>query len=171
MMWRKSCSTHEHEKCKKEFHHAGLSISAPIRYIRNAVKGFTVKLSQNWKGKRLTKCDYFTLPNRNIFLGSIRRKYFILDPDFLKLLLTAGYDRTVEFIQYVSQHYFYERGITENSDKYVAISGVETRIAHALRCRSIYGIFETYLHRNLFWQATDKKLERVVYKEEQYVPF
>lgn len=93
----------------------------------------------------------------------------MLDPDFPKWLLTAGYQRTVEFIHYLSQDYS-KRGLTENTDRCVAISGLETRIARSLRCRSRYGIFETYLHRNLFWQATDEKLERIEYKEEQYVP-
>ncbi|KAF2795847.1 hypothetical protein K505DRAFT_335682 [Melanomma pulvis-pyrius CBS 109.77] len=93
----------------------------------------------------------------------------MLDPDFPKRLLTAGSQRTMEFIHYLSKENS-KCGLTEKTDRCVAISGLEPRIARTLGYKSSYGIFETYLHGSLFWQATDEKLERIAYKEEQYVP-
>ncbi|KAF2257530.1 HET-domain-containing protein [Lojkania enalia] len=98
-----------------------------------------------------------------------RKEYFTLDPDFPQRLFWSGDQRTMEFIHYLYQDYS-ERGLTVNTDRCVAISGLETRIARVVGCRSRYGIFERYLHRDLFWQATDEKLERIAYKKEQYVP-
>jgi hypothetical protein len=37
------------------------------------------------------------------------------------------------------------------------------RIAGALKCRSRYGIFEKYLHRNLLWQASNDKMKEIAY--------
>jgi hypothetical protein len=62
-----------------------------------------------------------------------------------------------------------KRGLTKKTDKCVAISGLETRIAGALQCQSKYGVFERYLHRNILWQASDCKMERIEY-ENQNVP-
>lgn len=55
------------------------------------------------------------------------------------------------------------------TDRRVAISGLEARIACALGCKSRYGIFEKYLHRNLLWQPSDIEMEEIVYKT-QHVP-
>ncbi|KAH8593102.1 heterokaryon incompatibility protein-domain-containing protein [Bisporella sp. PMI_857] len=98
--------------------------------------------------------------------SSFRKRYFMLDPDFPERLLMSGYQRTMEFIHFLSQDYS-KRGLTEKTDKCVAISGLEARIARALGCKSRCGIFETYLHRNLLWQPSDIKMEKIVYKSRQ----
>lgn len=92
----------------------------------------------------------------------------MLDPDFPERLLQSGYQRTMEFIHFLSQDYS-KRGLTEKTDRCVAISGLGARIARALDCKSRYGIFERYLHSNLLWQASDNKMEEIAY-ETQHVP-
>ena len=87
----------------------------------------------------------------------------MLDPNFPNRLLKSGYQRTMEFIHFLFEDYS-KRDLTEKTDRSVAISGLEARIAGALRCQSRYGIFEQYLHRNLLWQTSDNKMERIVYK-------
>jgi hypothetical protein len=75
----------------------------------------------------------------------------------------------VEFIHFLFQDYS-NRGLTEPTDRRVAATGLEARIAGALDCNSKYGIFEKHLHRNLLWQTSDKQTERIAYNNNQKVP-
>jgi hypothetical protein len=75
----------------------------------------------------------------------------------------------VEFIHFLFQNYS-KRGLTEPTDRQVAASGLEARIAGALHCSSKHGIFEAHLHRNLLWQTSDKQAERIMYTNKQEVP-
>ena len=89
----------------------------------------------------------------------------MLDPNFPDRLLRSGYQRTMEFIHFLFEDYS-KRDLSEKTDRAVATSGLEARIADALRCQSRYGIFQRYLHRNLLWQTSDNKMERIVYKNQ-----
>ena len=89
----------------------------------------------------------------------------MLDPNFPNRLLKSGYQRTMEFIHFLFEDYS-KRDLSEKTDRVVATSGLEARIAGALRCQSRYGIFQQYLHRNLLWQTSDNKMERIVYKTQ-----
>src|SRR4051794_39540030 len=92
----------------------------------------------------------------------------MLDPDFPNRLLKSGYQRTMEFIHFLFENYS-KRWLTVKTDRCVAASGLEARIARTLDCKSRRGIFETFLHRNLLWQASDIKMEKIVY-EARHVP-
>ena len=88
----------------------------------------------------------------------------MLDPNFPDRLLKSGNRRTIEFIHFIFEDYS-KRHLTEETDRCVAISGLEARIAHARGCECRYGIFELYLHRNLLWQRSDgEKTQRIGYK-------
>ncbi|OCK82752.1 HET-domain-containing protein [Lepidopterella palustris CBS 459.81] len=96
--------------------------------------------------------------------SSFRKIYFMLDPNFPDRLLESGDQRTIEFIQFLSEAYS-KRDLTQETDRCVAISGLEARIASAIGCRSRYGIFEQHLHRNLLWQRSDgEKAKRIGYE-------
>lgn len=72
----------------------------------------------------------------------------------------------MEFIHFLAEEYS-KHDLTVETDRCVAISGLETRIARARRCQSIYGIFQSYLHRNLLWQRSDEtKAKRIGYENE-----
>ncbi|OWY56227.1 HET-like protein [Alternaria alternata] len=101
--------------------------------------------------------------------SSFRKNYFLLDPSFPDRLLKSGKSRTVEFIHFLFENYS-KRGLTKPTDRRVAASGLEARIAGALHCNSKHGIFEKYLHRNLLWQTLDKQTERITYTNDQEVP-
>ena len=90
----------------------------------------------------------------------------MLDPNFPNRLLDSGYQRTMEFIHFLFEDYS-KRDLTKKTDRAIAISGLEASIARTLRCQSRYGIFERYLHRNLLWQASDNKMERIMYKNQK----
>ena len=93
----------------------------------------------------------------------------MLDPNFPNRLLESGYQRTIEFIHFLFEDYS-KRGLSERTDRAVAISGLETRIANVLRSENRYGIFKDYLHRNLLWQRSDdQKTKRIEY-QTQTVP-
>jgi hypothetical protein len=83
--------------------------------------------------------------------------------------MKSGRRRTVEFIHFLFQNYS-KRGLTKPTDRRVAASGLEARIAGALHCSSKHGIFEKHLHRNLLWQTSDKQTERITYTDNQEVP-
>lgn len=108
--------------------------------------------------------------NRSAFmLSSYRKKYFMLDPSFPQRLVRAGDERTIDFIQFLSTEYS-RRGLTEETDRCTAISGLESRIAQAKNCETRFGIFESFLHRSLLWQRTkERDTDRISYKT-QIVP-
>jgi hypothetical protein len=83
--------------------------------------------------------------------------------------MKTGRKRTVEFIHFLFEDYS-RRDLTELKDRRIAASGLEARIAGTLHCKSKHGIFEKHLHRNLLWQACDKKTVRIAYDRGQDVP-
>jgi len=90
----------------------------------------------------------------------------MLDPHFPDRLVKSGYERTVEFIEFLSEQYS-KRGLTEKTDRCVAISGLVNRIARVRSCGLRYGIFQPYLHRNLLWQRSrEEKMKRIGYETE-----
>ncbi|KAH6667670.1 heterokaryon incompatibility protein-domain-containing protein [Halenospora varia] len=89
------------------------------------------------------------------------KHYFLLDPIFPKRLHEAGPERTVDFINSLLENYS-KRILTEPTDRLIAISGLQTRIARTLGCQERYGILERFLCRNLLWQRYDEqKIERI----------
>jgi hypothetical protein len=87
----------------------------------------------------------------------------MLDPNFPARLLKSGHQRTMEFIHFLSEEYS-KRGLTNETDRCVAIYGLMARIARARECQSRYGIFKDYLHRNILWQRSDGKMKRIMYE-------
>ncbi len=91
------------------------------------------------------------------------KQYFLLDPIFPKRLLDAGYERTVDFINSLFEDYS-KRDLTYQTDRAIAISGLQTHIARTLNCQENYGTLEIFWGRNLLWQRCgEKKMERIRY--------
>ncbi|KAK5626679.1 hypothetical protein RRF57_002394 [Xylaria bambusicola] len=91
------------------------------------------------------------------------KKYFRLDPKFPNRLRQSGWVATLEFLQSLLEDYT-RRGISIQTDRAVAISGLTTRIGEALRSSIHHGIIEWYLHRTLLWQrSSGQKMERIDY--------
>ncbi|KAF2189976.1 HET-domain-containing protein [Zopfia rhizophila CBS 207.26] len=80
-----------------------------------------------------------------------------------------GDRRTMEFIHFLSEAYS-KRHLTEDTDRCVAISGLEARIARARGCQSRYGIFQDFLHRNLLWQRSGHKKTKWIGYEPGIIP-
>jgi hypothetical protein len=71
----------------------------------------------------------------------------MLDPKFPQRLLEAGDARTVEFIQFLFTEYS-RRGLTEETDRCAAISGLQNCIAQ-VKGETIFGVLQSFLHRFL----------------------
>jgi len=93
----------------------------------------------------------------------------MLDPNFPVRLISSGDRRTVEFIQFLFEAYS-KRYLTEETDRCVAISGLEARIARARECQSRYGTFEKFLHRSLLWQRSNGEKTQCIGYEPGVVP-
>jgi hypothetical protein len=91
----------------------------------------------------------------------------MLDPKFPNRLLSEGPRVIIDFIQFLIEDYS-KRKLSYETDRCVAMSGLQTRIAPAIGCESRYGTYQKYLHRNLLWHASDVKLKKIEYNS--YVP-
>lgn len=87
-------------------------------------------------------------------------EYFILDSKFPDRLTRSGYERTIRFIQYIFEQYA-KAGLTEKSDKEVAISGLLQRIERSIGSKYVYGTFSCFLCRLLLWRVLDAADEGV----------
>lgn len=95
--------------------------------------------------------------------------YFSLDPSFPQRLMQAGAERTIDFIETLFKDYS-KRGLTNNTDRVIAISGLQTRIARSLHCRESYGVFDRLLHRNLLWQRDGEQMMKRIEHKDKNVP-
>jgi hypothetical protein len=77
-----------------------------------------------------------------------------MDPQFPDRVLKAGRGRILEFIQSLFQD-FSQRQLTNTTDRSVALSGLESRIAKAIKTKCIYGIPEKFIHQILLWQRPE----------------
>lgn len=97
------------------------------------------------------------------------RQHFILDPNFPERLRESGYDRTVDFIKFLFKKYS-QCGLTNESDRDTAISGLVKRIKSALQTEGRYGVFQCFFSSLLLWKRCDEeKTDPIVY-EGRMVP-
>jgi len=94
--------------------------------------------------------------------------YYGMDPQFPERLRASGYSVTWKFIQSVFEDYS-KRGITKDTDRAAAISGLETRIAHVLDNANTpeksFGTYELFLHRSLLWHRRDRHMGQINYTD------
>jgi hypothetical protein len=74
----------------------------------------------------------------------MRREYFLMDPEFPRRLQKPGYNRTIDFLQFLFEKYA-RSDLTKKSDRVVAISGLVKRMESALDTTCRYGVFEAFL--------------------------
>ncbi|KAK4223174.1 hypothetical protein QBC38DRAFT_539173 [Podospora fimiseda] len=93
------------------------------------------------------------------------KQYFILDPRFPNRLYTSGYERTVQFIQFLFVKYS-ASGITEETDRAIAINSLIIRIEQVLETSSHYGIFQLFLSSLLLWKRRQDSNPPIEYKKQ-----
>lgn len=94
---------------------------------------------------------------------------FLGDPHFPESLLDEFGQRRIRLVEFLFSHYC-ERGLTRNTDRPIAISGLEARLARTFEMRVRHGVFEGYLHRNLLWQRDEQPLQRLTLPDDRKVP-
>ena len=94
------------------------------------------------------------------------RQHFVLDPNFPDRLKFSGYDRTVDFIKFLFKKYS-QCGLTNQSDKDTAISGLLKRIESALKTEVRYGVFRCFLPSLLLWKRSDEKTAPINYRRRK----
>jgi len=85
----------------------------------------------------------------------VQKEYFILDPAFLKRLTRSGYTRTLEFIHHMFKEYA-QAGLSKQSDKEVALSGLLRRMQNTIDSKCVYGTFRCFLSRLLLWRVSNR---------------
>ncbi|TID02827.1 hypothetical protein CH35J_003563 [Colletotrichum higginsianum] len=98
------------------------------------------------------ECGEGIYAGNGVFLRTRRgtKRYFQIDPRFPDRLRSSGFATTWEFLRSLLEDYS-RRGITEPSDRAVAVSGLMARVQKALPCPVHHGIMDWYLHRSLLW--------------------
>ncbi|KAK4220428.1 hypothetical protein QBC38DRAFT_550681, partial [Podospora fimiseda] len=93
------------------------------------------------------------------------KQYFILDPQFPDRLYSSGYKRTFQLIQFLFVKYS-ASGITEETDRAIAINSLIIRIEQALKTSSHYGIFQLFLSSLLLWKRTRDSNPPIKHKKQ-----
>jgi len=91
-----------------------------------------------------------------------RTEFFVLDHKFPDRLENSGYWSTIMFVQSLFKKYA-QAGLSKESDREIAISGLLQRMQHALKSECRYGIFECLLSRLLLWRVSGNVDGRTVY--------
>lgn len=82
------------------------------------------------------------------------------DPKFPEFLEANVLGSRVLLFQYLFSWYS-KLGLTRQTDKPIAILSLEQRLATAFESKSVYGVFERYLHRSLLWYRQKAKLKSI----------
>ncbi|KAK2599937.1 hypothetical protein QQS21_005321 [Conoideocrella luteorostrata] len=89
---------------------------------------------------------------------------FLGDPDFPESVRWRRYEDQVSLFQFLCSRYS-ALGLSVRTDRAVAISGLQERVAGVFASVARYGVFEKYLHRSLLWQRSARaELEPISYQ-------
>lgn len=101
-----------------------------------------------WECGEFARCDNYTK-----LTSAPGRDYFVQDPHFPERLSWAGIPRIVGFLEWLI-HDYSKRGITDEYDRYYAISALITRMKtnRAFGVHGQYGVFDFCLPRLLLWR-------------------
>ncbi|KAH8685794.1 heterokaryon incompatibility protein-domain-containing protein, partial [Tricladium varicosporioides] len=123
---------------------------------------FTAKQTY-WECGYGVRCETLTCMRNSqaLFLG---------DPDFPKSLGLRPAQDKVKLFQYLFTRYS-QLGLTQHTDKPLAIAGLEKRLAESFETECKYGIFEKFLPRSLLWlRAGSMRMNRILYGNDRKVP-
>ncbi|KAH7132760.1 heterokaryon incompatibility protein-domain-containing protein [Dactylonectria macrodidyma] len=95
---------------------------------------------------------------------------FRSDPEFPRSI--EGYSETAQIMHFQSLFAEYSNlGLTNETDRPVAIDSLATALGEAFRTKVRYGIFERHLHRSLLWQRSqDDPMRRISFAAGQMLP-
>lgn len=92
------------------------------------------------------------------------------EPNFPNVLMCGSGEYRVRLFQAVFEAYS-RLALTHNSDRPIAVSGLEARLAKTFETGVRYGIFEEHLHRCLVWRRSGKEpMKRIEFRNQRKVP-
>ncbi|KAF7671278.1 hypothetical protein GT037_010603 [Alternaria burnsii] len=95
---------------------------------------------------------------------------FLSDPKFPASLMHRRIDDKIRLFQGLFEKYS-QLGITDPTDRPIAISGLVDRLAETFKMRASHGVFEGYLHRSLLWHRADTaRMQRIQFAEDRQIP-
>lgn len=115
-----------------------------------------------WECGRGIHCETLTRMHNS-------RALLLSDPQFPRSALDHAESYRVRLFEILFERYS-QLAFTVATDRPIAISGLETRLARTLDTDVKYGIFGRYLHRCLLWQRSGDEMERIAYPPRQRVP-
>ncbi|KAK4096474.1 HET-domain-containing protein, partial [Parathielavia hyrcaniae] len=93
------------------------------------------------------------------------KQYFILDPNFPRRLSISGYERTLDFVQFLFRKYSIS-WLTFETDRDVAIHSLVERMGQVLGTEVRHGIFGCFRGSLLLWKRThENKTPPTPYKD------
>lgn len=98
-----------------------------------------------------------------------RKAAFIGDPRFPSSALSYYKGGRIQFFQYLYEKYS-TLAFSFNSDRPIAIRGLERRLLKAFETTGGYGVFRNYLGRSLLWQRRDSYLCRIDFPCHRMIP-
>ncbi|KAI1181649.1 HET-domain-containing protein [Nemania serpens] len=117
-----------------------------------------------WECGRCIKCETLTQ------LSSPKQSQFLGDSNFPTFALEHFKDQRIRFIQHLYTDYC-ARKLTKQTDRRVAISGLEKRIGHTLQTRASYGIVWKFFQRSILWRARKAgTMSRIDYGINEKIP-
>ena len=101
---------------------------------------------------------------------SSSRAALLSDADFPHSILQHFKGGRIRLFQILFERYS-KLAFTKSTDRSVAISGLEKRLARIFGTQGGYGIFKCFLQRSLIWhRVRDKKMTRIRYPAKRKVP-
>ncbi|KAH8680098.1 heterokaryon incompatibility protein-domain-containing protein [Tricladium varicosporioides] len=103
------------------------------------------------------------------------KAHFLSDSNFPDSVSIRGIENRALLFKFLFERYS-RLALTNPTDKSIAISGLQSRLARAFETEGSYGIFQCYLHRSILWQRSPvsgdeiKRLERIKYPSDWNVP-
>lgn len=118
-----------------------------------------------------TRTIHFDLWDYSFLISDISSKsLFLSDPKFPETLKDRSESARIDLFQTLFARYS-RLGITKSTDRSVAISGLEKRLADTFRTQSMHGVFEKYLHRSLLWKRSeDTRMKQILYATDKRIP-
>jgi hypothetical protein len=111
--------------------------------------------------KRIERCCYCT-----DLLSYSPRASLLGDANFPYSSVHLAEAMKIKHCQDLNQRYS-KLALTYNTDRPIAIRGLETRLRRALNTDGGYGVFDVYLRRGLLWKRRQTRLERIPFPNER----
>ncbi|KAM0424535.1 hypothetical protein ACHAPT_010251 [Fusarium lateritium] len=163
------------------------SSSGDAQYVCEAIDDFQHQIVEGDLNKRGWVLQERVLARRTIYFGGVQtywecgegvrcetltkmrnnKEEFLGDANFPNVAVNSTKGGRIQLIESLYKQYSTLQ-FTNDSDRPLAIAGLEQRLIRAFDTKGGYGVFQLYLGRTLLWKrGTDKPLRRIDFPPEQ----